>query len=154
MPIFMKFEGITGPVTYKGEKGWIQLESCQLGVGRGIPSPIGNSGNRESSVPQIHEIVITKFQDSSSTGLFTEALSGIGKKVTIEFVNGKEAPYLSIDLESVMISSYSISGGGSDKPMESFSINFTKATYTVKEVSSSKDPKDNKDKAGWNYVTK
>lgn len=151
MPIFMKFEGIVGPVTHRGEKGWIQLESCQLGVGRGVSA--GQRESRESAAPQIHEIVITKLQDSSSTGLFTEAMSGKEKKVTVEFVQGNEAPYLSIELENVLISSYSISSS-SDKPMESLSLNFTKATYTTSQLSSSKDPKNNKDKAGWNYVTK
>ena len=69
MPIYMKFEGIEGPVTGK-YKGWIELQSCQIGIGR--------SGG--GSAPSASEIVVTKFLDSASTHLMREAVSGTGKK--------------------------------------------------------------------------
>ena len=155
MPIYMQFPGIEGPVTAKGYKGWIELESCQLGTNRNVKNPTVSGGNREASVPSVSEVVVTKVQDSASGGLFRAALIGTGKKVNIDFVKGKEAPYLSLEMENTLISSYNVSGhggSGNDRPMESLSLNSTKISYTTKATASSKDPKAVKDKAGWDLV--
>lgn len=158
MPIYMKYEGIEGSAT-GNYKGWIELESCQMGTGRSITSPTGSSTSRESSAPSISEIVITKYQDISSTHLFREALHGKGKKVTIDFVKSADcgAPYLSIELENTLISNFSISGHGGDghnKPMESLSLNFTKISFSTKATECAKDPKAVKDRAMWDLATK
>ncbi len=133
MPIYMKFDGIVGPVTYDKSKGWIELESVQLGQHRSIRSPTGSARERESQSPNISEIVATKYQDSSSTALFKQALWGEGKKVTIVFVKidkDSSQEYLRIILENTLISSFTTSGsGGADRPMESFTLNFTKITF-------------------------
>ena len=81
MPIYMKYGKINGPVTGK-YKGWIELTSCQFGVGRGISTPVGTSSKRESSAPNISEIVVTKAMDITSPLLFQEALTGEGTKVS------------------------------------------------------------------------
>lgn len=149
MPIYMKIEGIEGTVTGK-YKGWIELESCQLGVNRHL-----NNRSETGGAPSVSEIVITKFQDASSPALFKEALYGSGKKVSIDFVQGNEAPYLSIELENTLISNYSVSGRGgqgNEKPMESLTLNFTKITYSTKPTSTSKDTKNSPDKATWDLA--
>lgn len=152
MPIYMKFEGIEGDANGK-YKGWIELESCQIGSNRSINNPIGRGGGREAETPKISEIVITKRQDKSSSGLFREAFNGTGKKVTIAFVkDGTE--YLTLDLENVLISSYNVSGHGGDahdRPTESFSFNFSKITYTTKPIS--KDEKKNEERIQWDLAT-
>ena len=132
MPIYMKFEGIKGEVTAKGEhNGWIELQSAQIGAHRQEIV-----GNRDSGAPAISNIVITKNQDSASPLLFQESLAGKGRKVTIDFVKiekGKEVTYLSIEIEGAMISSYTISGGGDmDRAMETLSVSFTKIVYGSK----------------------
>ena len=145
----MKYEGIVGSATGK-YNGWIELESCQLGNTRAVR---GFSGIGATS-PSISEIVITKYQDSSSPHLFTEALSGKQRKVTIDFVEKEQsAPYLSIELEGVLISGYSTSGGGA-KPYESLSLNFTKITYSTKPTAAPTDSKTPKNKAVWNNAVK
>lgn len=135
MPIYMNYEGISGSVTAKGFEKNIELESCQIGQHRTTNSSTGNGANREASTPQISEIVITKSLDQSSNSLFRETLSGKGKKVKIVFVNTGNVPYLTIELENVLISSYSVSGHGggasNDRPTESLSLNFTKITFTA-----------------------
>ena len=158
MPIYMKYEGIKGSAT-GNYQGWIELESAQLGTGRNITNPTGGGANREGSAPSISEIVITKYQDSSSTHLFREALSGTGKKVTIDFVRSGDcgAPYLSIELENTLISNFSVSGHGGDshnKPMESLALNFTKISFSTKATECAKDPTAVKDRAMWDLATK
>jgi type VI protein secretion system component Hcp len=149
MPIYMKFEGIEGPVTGQ-YKGWIELKSCQLGTNRSVTSAAGRGANREAESPRVSEIVITKEQDSTSNNLFRASLWGEGKKVTIAFVHGNDAPYLTLELEDTLVSNFSVSGSGGDdrrKPTESLSLNFTKIRY--KTMAATKDPEAAKERASW-----
>jgi type VI secretion system secreted protein Hcp len=130
MPIYMNFDNlaIKGDVTADGWKDWIELNSFQWGVGRGISSPTGGAADRESSAPSVSEVTITKAEDAATGKLLTEALQGEGKKVVIDFTKtetGKLVKYLTYELDSTMISGYSISSGG-DRPSESLSLNFAK----------------------------
>jgi type VI secretion system secreted protein Hcp len=127
----MKYDGIDGAVTAAGHEKWIELQSCQLGVNRHINTPTGRGANREASAPTVSEIVVTKSQDCASTLLFRASLDGEGKKVKIDFCKtdkDKFEPYLQVELENTMISSFTVSGAGGDthdRPMESLSLSFT-----------------------------
>ncbi|MEP6850334.1 MAG: type VI secretion system tube protein Hcp [Acidobacteriota bacterium] len=137
MPIYLRMDGVNGGVMREGHVEWIELESCQLGVQRTVTSSSGRGTNREMKVPSVSEIVATKSQDNASTALSRQALAGAGKKVTIDFVNSDGTTYLSLELEGVLISSFNVGGHRgvrSDRPMESFSLNFTKITSTAKPV--------------------
>lgn len=128
MPIYMKYDGIPGDVTEEGHKNWIELNSCQWGLGRGISSPTGGSADRESSAPSVSEVTVSKAQDVSTIKLVDAALQGEGKVVEIDFCKtdkGKLEVYLKLTLTNTMISGYSLSSGG-DRPSESLSLNFTK----------------------------
>jgi type VI secretion system secreted protein Hcp len=129
-PIYMKYDTIKGEVTASDYKDWIEVNSIQWGVGRGISSPTGGTSDREASAPNISEIVISKLQDVSSPYFFAEATFGEGKKVELHLVKTDDArlqPYLQITLDNCMISSYSQTSSG-DRPSESLSLNFTKIT--------------------------
>lgn len=132
MTIYLKYDGIDGEVTESKHPKWIEVNSFQFGVGRGISSPTGGSANREASIPSVSEITVTKQLDASSIKLVQAALAGEGKKVTIDFVTagtGKEpVVYAQYELEGAMVSGYSVSSGG-DRPSESLSINFTSFQY-------------------------
>ena len=69
--------------------------------------------------------------DESSPDLFTEACTGDGKTVTIDFCKTGQSveTYMQYELENCMISGYSVSSGG-DRPVESISLSFTKITMT------------------------
>lgn len=136
MPIFMKYPGIDGGVTETAHNKWIDLESCQMGTHRNIGATrSGSTVDREASAPTISEIVITKSNDPSSLKLFQNSLSSQAKTVKIDFCRtdkDKLVPYLQLELENTLISSFSVSGSGGDthsRPMESLSLNFTKITY-------------------------
>jgi type VI secretion system secreted protein Hcp len=137
MPIYMKMDGVDGSVTAKGHEKWIELESAQMGVNRHITSPTGRGANREASVPSVSEVMVTKVQDCASTNLFRLSLWGEGKKVKIDFCKtdkDKFEPYLQLELEHTLISSYSCSGHGGNghsRPMESLSMNFTKILFNT-----------------------
>jgi len=128
MPIYMKYAALNGDVTAAGHEKWIEVNSFQWGVGRGISSPTGGSSDRESSAPSVSEIVVTKPTDIATVDLLNEALQGEGQDVTLDFCKtdkGNLSVYLSYTLNNTMISGYSASSGG-DRPSESVSLNFTK----------------------------
>jgi hypothetical protein len=60
MPIYMQYGSISGEVANTGHKQWIEINSFQWGVGRGMSSPTGGSADRESSTPSVGEIVVKK----------------------------------------------------------------------------------------------
>jgi type VI secretion system secreted protein Hcp len=131
MPIYMKFDGIDGDVTAQKHEKWIECQSFQFGVGRGITSPTGRGVNREASAPSVSEVVVTKVTEDSSVKLFQASLYGEGKLVKFDFCKtDKDAfePFLQIELENTLVSGYSVSSGG-DRPTESISLNFTKIQY-------------------------
>ena len=132
MAVYMKVDGVKGDVEEEGHKDWIQLNSLQWGVGRGIGSPKSSAKDRESSEASVSEITVSKLNDNASTGLLRLALWGKGKKVEIHMTrtgdDKQQTPYLKYELEDVLFSGYSLSSGG-DRPSESLSLNFTKITY-------------------------
>jgi len=136
MPIYIKYGDIKGDVTAEGHENWIEVNSFQWGVGRGISSPTGASADRESSAPSISEITVTKAQDVATTNILDAALQGEGVEVKIDFCKtdkGKLETYMTYTLTNTLISGHSISSGG-DRPSESLSLNFTKVEYKLMKM--------------------
>jgi type VI secretion system secreted protein Hcp len=133
MAIYMKYGAIDGPVSTTGFIKWIELNSFQFGVGRGIGSAARGETNREASEPSISEIVVTKNADIASNKLFADAVGGtMDSKVTIKFTTtakDKVETFLTYELTDTGLSGYSVSSGG-DRPSESLSLNFTKVMIT------------------------
>jgi type VI secretion system secreted protein Hcp len=133
MAIYVQYASLKGDVTESTHVGWIEVNSFQWGVGRGISSPTGGSSDREASAPSVSEIVVTKPLDVASNPLLNESLQGEGQDVTIDFTKtdkGQLSVFLSYVLNNTMISGYSLSSGG-DRPQESLSFNFTKVAQTA-----------------------
>ena len=134
MPIYMKYDGINGEVSAEGHKQCIELNSVSWGVGRGISTPTGSGGDRNTTAPSISEVTVSKPFDGSSVPLFQELLTpGSAKKATLDFVRtdkDKLAVFLSIELDDVMVSGYNVSSHGEGQPQETLSLNFTKIIVT------------------------
>ncbi|QQS41849.1 MAG: type VI secretion system tube protein Hcp [Acidobacteriota bacterium] len=149
MPIYLKFEGIQG--NGKGRyKGWIEIDSAQLGYAGPRPPLLKNKPG--GSV--VSEITITKIADSTTPQMLRHLHNNEGRKVKIHFVKSdgpKEAPYISIELENTLISSYSIVNqpGGKANYYETIALNYTKITYNTSPISTPKDPADVEVKAQW-----
>jgi type VI secretion system secreted protein Hcp len=143
MAIYMKFGDIKGRVTTDGFKDWIELISCQLGVGRGVSSGTGGQ-QREASNPSISEITITKVFDVASPKLYQDALAGVfDSKVEIKFTTttkNKVDTFLAYELNQCGVSGYSLSSGG-DNPTESISLNFTKIMLSPSPLDDAGSPK-------------
>ena len=131
--ILIKFATeIKGQANVDGHIGWINVDSMQWGVGRGIASQQAGSAKREVSSPSVSELTFSRSSDMASPELFYQACGGVSLgKCTIhllQVIENKPQVYLIIELEDALVSSYSISSGG-DLPADSFSINFTKISY-------------------------
>ena len=128
MAIYVKFEGVEGDATQANHKKWLDVQSVQLGVGRGIHTPVGSAQNREASEPSVSEVTLTMAMDRSSTKMFEESCVGkTGKEVTIDFCTTGDPGelYLQYKLHKVLVSGYGVSSGG-DRPSISISYNFSK----------------------------
>ena len=132
MAIYMNWDGVHGDVTTQGFEKWIELTSFQWGVGRGIGSAMSGQASRESSIPSVSEIVVTKRMDGSSPGLWTDSVAGqLNTTVKIAFTTtsqGATTQFLNYELTNTGLSGYSLSSGG-DMPTESLSLNFTKVVW-------------------------
>lgn len=140
--IYMKIEGINGPVQTEGFKDCIEVTSVQYGVGRAVGMTTGAGRQRETSAPSMSEISITKMMDEASPHLFEEACSGETKEVTLTFVrtSGSDVQtYLEIQLTNCLVSGYSVSSGG-DLPAESLSLAYTKIELSYTPYDSANKP--------------
>ncbi len=145
MALFMKYGSIDGNVETKGYEKWIMINSLQLGVGRGISSPVGTSADREGSHPSVSEVVVTNEMDVATNKLLEDALGGaMNTEVQIAYCStGKDEvkEFLRYILTNTALSGYSVSSSG-DRPSESLSLNFTKIEikYTSLAVDESGNP--------------
>jgi type VI secretion system secreted protein Hcp len=140
MSIYLKIEGIDGPVTAQGLIGCIELESYEANVTRKVSAQPGSVSNREGTKPAFSEIKITKYVDKTTPLLFAEATVGNAKSTAvIKFINtgANLNEYLVMTLSNVIVSSQSISDITSlhhtdtspslkDRPLETITLNFTK----------------------------
>jgi type VI secretion system secreted protein Hcp len=131
MAIYMKYSSpdIKGGVKTAGYVGQIELSSYQFVVSRQVGSAMGGATNRNASVPIVSELTISKPEDEASGNLYKESLAATGTATAVISLVRTDAGggklYLEYTLSNVIISGYSISGGG-DRPQESLSLNFTK----------------------------
>lgn len=132
MAIYMKYGNINGAVSTDKFKNWIELDSFQWGVGRGIASAARSDKSREATEPSIAEVTVTKRMDMSSPNLLLEALAGENNtKVKISFTTTTKSEvkeFLTYELTDTGISGYSLSSGG-DMPSESLSLNFAQVSF-------------------------
>lgn len=128
--VYLKLGNIKGESKADNYDGWIELDSFNFGVNRGVTTPTGKSGNREATAPSISEITVTKVIDSTSVPLFVEAAVGGAQEAHIHFVEGDSETsrtYLELTLANTIVSSLSQSiTAGSDPGSEKVSLNFTK----------------------------
>jgi type VI protein secretion system component Hcp len=125
--IYLQYDGITGPpgTTYAKDA---KLGSFQFGINR---APVTTSGTIVGGTPSVSEITVTHDFDKYSAALIQESLTGTGRDAVVYFTNlnatNVAVKYLEVDLSHVLVTSYSMSSGGTN-PSESYSLAFTSIT--------------------------
>ena len=134
MALYMNWDGVPGDVTTSGFEKWIELGSFQWGIGREIGSAISGQASRESSIPSISEVVVTKRMDSSSPGLWTDSVAGqLNTTVKVAFTTtskGDTVQFLIYELTNTGLSGYSVSSGG-DMPQELLKLEFHQGSLDI-----------------------
>lgn len=135
--MFLKIKDIKGESIDKAFKGEIDILSWSWGMSNAGTTHMGGGGG--TGKVQVQDISIMKYVDASSNALISHCCDGTHIP-TVELVcrkaGGKEPlPYIKIELEEVLVSSFQLSGssGGDDRLTESISFNFRKFKYTYQQ---------------------
>jgi type VI secretion system secreted protein Hcp len=126
-----------GKVTATGYAKYMEVDSFQWGVGRGISMTVGGGKERKASVPSFSEVSFSRQADDASPVIFQESVRGKGNNLKICIIQldaaGAAEEHCVVELDDCLISSYSASAGGDGTIQESFSISFTKIDYGFTE---------------------
>jgi len=123
---YLKIDDIPGESKRSDHEGEIVVSSFGWGVTR---SAFRNSGGqRESGLPEVQSMSISKDYDASSPYL---ALACIKAKnlgdviLTLRKDQGDEhSDYLTVTMTNVMVEAYQTAGGGGGNPVDSISLSF------------------------------
>jgi type VI secretion system secreted protein Hcp len=129
--MFLMLKGIPGEAKDARYKDQIEILSYSMGASQTSPS----TGSRlAASRPCVKEISFSKTLDKSSPLLFATAVSGMhipDATLTLRKAGGDQAEYMIVRFQDVIVSSYQSSGSeGGALPMDSFSLNFAKITFS------------------------
>ena len=134
--IYLKIDSIDGESEAKSYEKQIEIFSWSHGFSQPTSSVRASSG---ATVEKAHhgDLSVTKNIDSSTDGILKSIWTGnMIKEVTITCLrsdgnaDNAAVAYLVVKMEQVIISSYSISGGGGALPAENMTFNYGKVTYT------------------------
>ena len=128
---FLKLDGITGESQDAKHRDEIELLSAGFGVVSSGPAGPGRGTNNPG---KLQDIIITKRTDKSSTALMQFSVSGkVIKKGKLTFrKSGEPDPleYLTIELENVIVTSFTMTTDTKGNPVESLTLSFTRMTVT------------------------
>jgi type VI secretion system secreted protein Hcp len=132
--IHLRYSGITTGPALPTHDNDIPIQSFQFGVNRNISSPAGGAV-RTAGTPNVSEITLTHQTDAFSLALLKAELKGAvpGAYAYLYFTDmsgpgGTLVDYLEIDLGQTLLSSFSMSSGGTN-PSEAISLSFVTMTF-------------------------
>lgn len=137
--MFLQLDGVEGESEDKKCEKWIEILSWSHSFSQPTTAVRGSSG---ATVEKAHhsDLSVTKYLDKATDDILSKLWSGdMIPKASLKCFRadtGKtDTPvnYLTIDMEQVIISSYSISAGAGDMPLENLSLSYGKVTYTYME---------------------
>jgi type VI secretion system secreted protein Hcp len=135
--MYLKFEGpaIAGGATALGHQGEIEMLSWSHGFVQPT-SPTRSAGGSPLEQANHSNLTFTKYLDSATNELLKYCWAGKQiAKATISCLrsdgasDGSPVVYLTIEMEHVVISNYSISGGPGDVPVENVSLDYGIVRY-------------------------
>ncbi len=132
--MYIKIDKVKGEAEDEKHKEWIEILSWSHGFSQPA-SPVRTSTGSTLERANHSDISITKYIDSATKELLKACWSGLQfEKADIECfrADGDNEPikYLMITLEDIIVSNYSLSGGGGGIPVENISLAYAKVTYT------------------------
>jgi type VI secretion system Hcp family effector len=123
---YLKIDGIQGDSTVTGEEGAIKIEAFEFSATAATDANTGLASGKRQFSP----IVIQKHVDGATVGLMRAFLSGRAVRTAEVDFRRAEMPgqppseYLKIQMDDIIVSSYSLGGHGGGEPTEQISFNF------------------------------
>ncbi|MBW1765682.1 MAG: type VI secretion system tube protein Hcp [Deltaproteobacteria bacterium] len=136
--MFLLLDGIQGECEDSKHKNWIEILSWSHSFSQPT-TPVRSSSGATVEKCNHSDISITKYVDNSTDALLSNIWNGnqikTGKIQCLRADAETNSPveYLTIELEKVILSNYSISGGGGDLPIENLSLSYGKVAYIYKD---------------------
>jgi type VI secretion system secreted protein Hcp len=129
-----KFEGNS---TAKGHEKKIEVVSWSHGFSQPTTAATKSTDQQATSRANHSDLSFTKFFDNASDDILKACWTGAQAKTAIFQCfrssgaddTGASTLYLQITLEDLILSHYSISGGGDELPIENVTLNYTKCEY-------------------------
>jgi len=134
--VYAKYDGVNGESTDKAHDAWIDVLSVDWGAAR----PRSKSGAlRRRGETTMEDLKLTMEYEKSTPKLQESCLKGevipkLEIDMTATYGQATES-YIKYELTNVVVSSYSVSGGGESPPVVDVSLNFqsVKVTYTERD---------------------
>jgi type VI secretion system secreted protein Hcp len=150
--MYIKFEGpaIAGTSTADGHGGEIEILSWNHGFTQ-TTSPARSTAGQATH----QNFQFTKYLDSSTDDLLKNCWAGkqFGK-VTVSCyradgaTDNKPVKYLTVVMQNVVISNFSVAGGPGDVPVENVSLDYGSVTYTYIDAKGEQPVSDGKPPRG------
>ncbi|HET7321985.1 MAG TPA: type VI secretion system tube protein Hcp [Longimicrobiaceae bacterium] len=125
--ILLELPDMEGTSQLSGYEKKIELLSYSHGVAMQVTGDVSNT-ERTSGRPMHQDFHLTKYVDKTTPLLNQHCCEGKAfatAKITIGRNDaGTVIPLIIYSLTNVVVSSVSVGGGGGDKPVESFSLNY------------------------------
>lgn len=142
--IYLKIEGpdIAGESTDANHAGQIEVLGWSHSFSQATSPVRSTAGSGTVERANHADLTFTKYSDTATTDLLKQCWSGQHfTKMTFQQYRaggvGEEVQFLTVELEDVVISHFSISAGAGDLPVENVGLAYGKCTYTY-------DPADEK----------
>ena len=131
--MFLKIGDIKGEAQDSKHKGQIDIMSWSWGMSNSGTTHMGGGGG--SGKVNVQDISFTKFVDSASSALIMHCCNGrhfpSAQLIVRKSGGDKPVEYVKLELEDIIISSFSTGGSGSeDRLTESISLNFSKFKFS------------------------
>lgn len=125
---YIKFDGVDGEATQKDHKNWCEVSSMSMGTRRAAGT--GSTAGRAEP----NEFTVAKKTDRSSPKLMEAVCLGkVIPKVELHLTeeNADDEPiYYVVELENVLVTSYSLGSSGDSQPVDQISMNFERIKVT------------------------
>ncbi|MFJ3486869.1 Hcp family type VI secretion system effector [Pseudomonas sp. NPDC090202] len=151
---FIKIEGIPGDSLDEHHKGWIEVTAYSFGASQSVSSSARSSGGATAGGANLPDFTFSKRLDSASSKLFEAGCKGSHlREVTLSLsrAGGEKLRYFKIQLEEVLISSFS-HNGDSGEPLEVISLNFGRINTTYTQQSRTTGQASGNICGGWDRI--
>ena len=143
MAVYMKVPYASGSVTTSGYKGWINLDSIEVGVTRSLAMEHADLSARGSGVPKFSQATVQKETEEASPGILGELVNSTsGQKVEVVVVDASETPkeIVRYTFKDALPNTYEITGMGNTAYEKlSFVYSEIEITFAPRKASNTKN---------------